>query len=355
MRSGRNNADADTKRLFEIFHMNDRFLRYVAAYLTNEPRLIEKKLMRALCSDGIDEELAFATVLAEAFGLDGQKSEEDRIIERRYLERSVRLLDISSYSENPYYKNIKPKPAKLGRWELKYEEFAPYEGFIYDDIKKEGLYEIPCIGFFNRTFTFPAVLEGEREWMMITPNEINTMKGPIERAKGKVLTYGLGMGYFAYMASLSDLVTSVTVVERDPQLIELFRLCILPLFENKEKINIVQSDAYEYARRVMPNEGFDYAFVDIWHDALDGLDLYVKMKKYEKYSPHTRFDYWAEDTLLCSLRRMVFEQIVPQSKDASSLNAPIPDYESLITMLSDSYLKKLAYDIKKQDHTADNM
>lgn len=333
--------NTDIGRLLNIFDMNARFLVYTAAYLQNEPRLIDKTLMDSLLSEGGESEYAFGAALSVAFGLDGETSDEDYILERRYMERAVKRLDASEFQSDPYYKNIKLSEIKLGNWEIKYEEFAPYEGLIFDDIKREGLYEMPQIGFFEKPFVFPAVLEGGREWMMITPNEINTMKEPIKRAFGKVLTYGLGMGYFAYMASRDEKVESVTVVEKEKDIIDLFEKHILPEFEHKDKINIVHADAFEYAKEKAPVEKFDYAFVDIWHDALDGLDLYIGMKKLEKLSPGTVFDYWAEKTLLCSLRRMVFEQIEPSLKSGKL------SYESAVNMLSDEYLKKLTYDIRK--------
>ena len=329
------------EQIINILNMNERFLEYTAAYLQNEPRLINKSLMDSLLNEECDPEIAFGAALSAAFGLDGEKSKEDRILERRYMEGSVKRLCPDEYKNNSYYKNIKLPEIKKGSWELRYEVFEPYEGFIYDDILRDGIYEIPQVGFFDIPFVFPAVLEGGREWMTITPNEINTMKGPIERAKGRALTYGLGMGYFAYMASLKEDVYSITVIEREPDIISLFKEYILPEFEYKDKINIIQSDAFTYAENFAAKENFDYAFVDIWHDALDGLELYIKTKKLEKLSPRTKYDYWAEKTLLTSLRKMVAEQLLPAAKEKKL--AP----EELLNMLSDDYLKKLAYDIRK--------
>ena len=55
--------------------------------------------------------------------------------------------------------------------------------------------------------------------MLVTPNEVHTMKADIEKAHGKVLTYGLGLGYFPFMTSRKEEVTSVTVVERSSDVI----------------------------------------------------------------------------------------------------------------------------------------
>jgi AraC-like DNA-binding protein len=58
--------------------------------------------------------------------------------------------------------------------------------------------------------------------MSITPNEIVTMREPVARASGRVLTLGLGLGYYAYMVHLKEDVTDVTVVEREQAVIDLF-------------------------------------------------------------------------------------------------------------------------------------
>ena len=60
---------------------------------------------------------------------------------------------------------------------------------------------------------FPAILENDRIWMTVTPNEIETMKEPVDQAFGNVLTFGFGLGYYAYMISEKEEVTSITVVE----------------------------------------------------------------------------------------------------------------------------------------------
>ena len=83
--------------------------------------------------------------------------------------------------------------------------------------------------------------------------------------------------------------------------ISLFEKHILPQFPNREKIRIVNSDAFEYAKKTAPGEKYDFIFADFWHDAGDGRDLYLKMKEYEKYSPESEYSYWLEDTIKCYL------------------------------------------------------
>ena len=334
-------------KLSGIFKANERMVELYAAYLNNESTLVDKETVDMLCREcGVSSEEAFCAVLCAAFGLDSEISDSDRVLENLYMRPGIRMLEPSEFTDDPYYKNVKLPCVKHGDWELKYESFKPYEGLVYDDLEIKGFYEIPRIGFFEEEFVFPAVLEGGREWMMITPNEINTMKEPLEKMRGRVVTFGLGMGYFAYMASLKDEVESVTVVEKDPQVIELFEKNILPLFEKREKIKVICADAFEYAESVMPSEGFDTAFVDIWHDASDGLELYVKMKKHERSCPATEFHYWVERTLLSTLRRMVFEQLEPCGSEEDDPRC-VEGFESMCAMLSDTYLARLAADMKK--------
>ena len=155
---------------------------------------------------------------------------------------------------------------------------------------------LPQLGYFNEEFQFPAVYQNGVLWMSVTPNEINTMKSPVERAKGKVLTFGLGLGYFAYMCSLKEEVESVTVVEKDESVIRLFNEIILPQFSQKDKVKIDLSDAYDYLNGMRDGE-FDYAFVDIYHDAGDGREIYRKFKKIQSRFSLTEFDYWIEKTI----------------------------------------------------------
>ena len=140
-------------------------------------------------------------------------------------------------------------------------------------------------------FVFDAVLQNDREWMSITPNEINTMRSVIEEASGNVLTYGLGLGYFAYMCSIKPEVASVTVVEKDPSVIALFQKEILPQFKQKDKIRVIKADAFEYAAAV--KEEYDLTFADLWHDVQDGIPCYTELKKIERGK--TR--YWIEKTM----------------------------------------------------------
>jgi len=326
------------KRIEEINERkikNFNVFRFIASYLNNVPCLVNKETIEHITGGNKEnEERAFVSFLANVYSEDAKKAKE---MEREYLSNGVKLLNPSDYLDNPYLKNIKIPKTGEGEWELGYQSYEPYEGFIYRDIECVGDYvEIPQLGFFDRKFSFPTVFEGGREWMAIKPNEIETMKLPIEKARGRVLVYGLGMGYFAYMVSQKDDVESVCIVERDQSVISLFGKHILPQFPNKNKITVVKSDAFEYAEKEMKNGGYGYVFTDLWHDVSDGVDLYLKMKKYEALCPNSHFEYWIEPSILSSVRWSVFEGIYQKVKNGT-FNGTIEEIEHYLT---DDYLKQ---------------
>ena len=292
-----------TENLFSVFEDNFRVTRLYADYLSSFPEIITSDMISALTDSGIEPEYAISALLSEIFALDTEKNAVDKRVLRNYIIPSIRILDAKRYTQNPYYKNIRLPDVKLGNWEFKNEAYAPYRAVIcHDMILNDDFSEIPPLGFFTERFEFPAVLEDGNEWMTLTPVDLDTSDFAIERARGRVVTFGLGLGYFAYMASEKDSVESVTVVEKSEKVIELFEKHVLPQFAHKEKIKIVNADAFEYAEYTMPKENFDFAFVDTWRDASDGAPMYERMKKLENLSPDTEFTYWIENFLVSNLR-----------------------------------------------------
>ncbi|MEF2967730.1 hypothetical protein V3851_18015 [Paenibacillus sp. M1] len=281
---------------------NAKVFALLSHYLNNASDFINAEEIKDIADYGVTYEYAFTAILTAAFGLDIVDHTEDKELFNNYFSKMVHRLEVGEYYNNPYYKNIKIPTVNIGNSELKYEKYKPFEGFVCDDILRtpEGR-QIPQIGFFDTEFRYPAVLENGRIWMTITPNEIETMKEAVDRASGNVLTYGLGLGYYAYMVSEKDDVASITVVDSNQDVIDLFKKYILPQFKYAHKVKLVKADAFEYAQTGMPQGKFDFVFTDLWHDVSDGIDLYLKMKKFEKLCPDTAFAYWIEKSILCYL------------------------------------------------------
>lgn len=308
------------ERIQKIFDSNFKITRLYANYLEHYNGIITKELMDMLCGDGeIGVKDGFAALLSQIFGLDMDSSAEDMTLIRDYITPSVRVMDAEKYRNNPYYVNIKIPNVKKGNWELKSESYLPYRGVIAADIIFDGFREIPPLGFFTEEFSFPAVLEDGNEWMTLTPVDLDTCDEAIDKAHGKVVTFGLGLGYYAYMVSCKENVESITVVEKSEDVIALFREYVLPQFSHPQKVNIVNADAFEYAESVMPGEGFDLAFVDTWRDASDGAPMYERMKKLEHLSPDTEFLYWIENFLISRVRALKYAEILDRLDSGEEL------------------------------------
>lgn len=322
------------ERLKKTLGRNYKITQLYASYLNNCPEAITKNLIDSVCSDSdITEKDAVVALLSELFGLDFGNGAEDRILIRQYITPSVRILTPKKYTENPYYKNVKIKNVTDGAWELKTEAYEPYRAVICDDIEiKDDLTEIPPLGFFKERFEFPAVLEDGNEWMTLTPVDMDTCEVAISEAHGKVVTFGLGLGYYAYMVSIKDDVDSITVIEKSPDVIRLFEKYIFPYFPKKDKVKVINADAFEYAEKIMPAERFDYAFVDTWRDASDGAPMYEKMKPLELLNPDTEFSYWISGFIRSRIRSQRYEKIL---SDLNSGNADSWDsYEKIESYLT---------------------
>ena len=141
------------------------------------------------------------------------------------------------------------------------------------------------------------------------------MADAISNARGKVLTLGCGMGYFAYMASLKDEVESVTIVEIEQDIIDLFEKYILPQFEHKDKITIIKADAVEYMKNLADGE-FDYCFADIWI-GIEDIASYFSIKETGRQFVKMKIDYWIEGSFAAYLSQYVLNEIIRSFSDTA--------------------------------------
>ncbi len=228
-------------------------------------------------------------------------NEEDNYFYETRIKPAIHKLKVKDYENDYYRQHIHPQQFISKNYQLTYLNIKPYQALPFDDIKiDENFKEISQIGYFTDSFSYLAVNKDDVTWMSTDPNEINTMKPSIDRAHGNVLACGLGLGYFPIMCAVKENVNSVTIVEKDSIIIEIFKKHILPLFEFKDKINIIQEDAFNFVRKDLSK--YDYLFIDIWHNPEDGLPLYLKFQRILK-NKTIEVDYWLEKSILAMLRR----------------------------------------------------
>lgn len=274
---------------------NDRILDLIGLYLAFTPDAISLEDVLARTTNGLTFDEAYLALLAEHIGLDlSQPSDYMRY--QHYLPRMVRKHDPAIYEADAYLQAVKPAITRHDSIDLVCETIEPLELFVTDDfiMDPDGC-ALAQLGWFDRAFSFPAIREDGQVWMTVTPNEINTIQPAVRQSRGRVLTYGLGLGYYAFHCLLKEDVESVTVVERNPHVIDVFTRQLLPFFPRQKDLLIIQSDAFDYAAQVMPHAGFDIVFTDLWRDVSDGIPLYKRMKALE--APGPNYLYWIENML----------------------------------------------------------
>lgn len=147
------------------------------------------------------------------------------------------------------------REVSVGRWKL------TRSGFCLDRGYYSGLWTVQGMPALLRR-TNDAEQSWET-WMSLSPHEIESQELGCRHAKGHTAVMGLGMGWVAINMALNPAVNKVTVVERDPEVIDLFSqsgaLDGLPT-EAADKLHIVEADALEWR----PPEPVDFLYADIW-------------------------------------------------------------------------------------------
>ena len=270
-------------------------------YVVGDRSIVNKNEIEILArKHSVDTNDLLLDKLCDIWEIDPE-SEENEAIYQTYIAPNVFSIAKKEFENNPYYQIVKPKEIKYKNYQLTYDFYSPYELFAYDDIEVDANYiEHSKLAYFKDEFKFLALNYNNVTWMSITPNEIKTMEPAINKAKGNIIVFGLGLGYFAFMASRKEEVKSVTIIENDINIINIFKTNLLPSFPNKDKIKIIQQDALEVINNPL---NYDFAFVDLWHSVEDGLDIYLQFKKIEKNNPNVIFTYWLDNSFYALFRR----------------------------------------------------
>lgn len=276
-----------------------------------------------------------------------------------YEVSNIKELDIKDYINDRYYLDIKPKEVKIkmndNSYHLYYKYYKPFNYFLYDEIKvKDKDYkEINSLGYFNTPFKYLVLDKNDETWMSIIPHEINTMKEDISKIKGNIVVYGLGLGYFIYLASLKEDINKIIVIEKDIEIINIFNKYLLPLFNNKskDKIIILNDDAFSFNETKLVNNKYianniliNYCYIDIYHNPLDALSSYIRFIRNESKNSNITYLYWIEDSIICYIRRIIisiFEEALSSYDDKDYIDND--DYLNNFINKLYFYLKSLTY------------
>ena len=292
--------------LINTKYLNIEADEFFSEYLQDNYLAVNKKDVEDLVkTQSMSKNEAFITSLLLAKDISPEDEEFLKMKKEGYFD-NICFQQAAKYKKNPFGLLMKVDERKEGNWHLSYNYYEPYEGFLYNDVyaDKNNYYaEINSIGYFEEKVPYLTIIENDEVWMSITPFEINTMQKAIDDAHGNVLTYGLGLGYYTFMALNNPNVDTVTVIEKDAKAIKLFNEEILPKIRLKDKLKIIKADAFSYTKNHFSAGNYNYVFFDIYHSAIDGISSYLKMKKFEDTYKDTKFVYWIEGSILSLLRR----------------------------------------------------
>jgi len=111
-------------------------------------------------------------------------------------------------------------------------------------------------------YEYTRLLQGRTIWMSDTPNEIHTNREFMSKAKGDVLVGGLGMGITLMPLLENPAVTSITVVEKNKDVIELWKRSTANL--DVSKVTVEQGDIFTWGEPKKKDLYYDTIYFDIW-------------------------------------------------------------------------------------------
>lgn len=217
------------------------------------------------------------------------------------------FLSEKEWEKSPYHSHVMLDMVKDEHFSYITEKTAGRELFNVDAVQKDPCHELNDwmkLRAMDQNFDAIYLMQDDRDWMVDAPSEAATNDVPAAHAHGKVLTFGLGIGYFLYMALQNPEVESVTVIEKSPQVIEMFDRFLLPQFPDDKKIRIICGDAFEDFNQKFLS-AYDYVYTDIWFSAEDGLVIMEKLL--EQYVPSVeQADFWIEDSCFNTMWSLIF-------------------------------------------------
>lgn len=134
--------------------------------------------------------------------------------------------------------------------------------------------------------------------MSLTPHEIESQELAVQFAHGHTVVMGLGMGWAAANFALQPSVKSVTVVERDPDILRLLTDCgALASLPNsaRNKLEFVIADAREWTPP--DTSPVDFLFADIWLHLAEPQTLADVRCMHEHVKPGSLY-FWGQELAL---------------------------------------------------------
>lgn len=266
------------------------------------------------------------------------------------------FLSVQEWYDSPYHKQIRLDKISTPHFRFAKEKYAgnyTFNAYAIEKDPRRELNDYMKLRVMDKDFEAVTLYQDDELWMLDAPSEAFTNDPFAKKAHGKVITFGLGIGYFVFMACLNPKVKEIVVVEKNKDVIDMFQKEILPQFPSHPPIAILHADAFAYWRKENL-ASFDYIYADIWQSN-EGLFMIEQLL--EQYlPPFDACDFWIEDTCFETVWYLIylyFKQTILQkpcsiTREYRSIFRKIKRYFDALDITVDNpeVLKEMMYDTK---------
>jgi hypothetical protein len=267
----------------------------------------------------VSDYLTNVLVYTEKFLTPKKEKELIEILKKYNVPHDGLKYDLKILTENPYYRDIKLD--NVHSETVWYEKATIKKRTLmnmnFHQPMGKYLFHYHPIGYFETDVYMPVLKEAGKVWMSPAISEMESMKDGVKKGHGKCLAMGLGIGFLPYLWLLKDDVESVTIVEFNQDVINLFEKYIRPQFRTDKKLEIIHGNAFDYYNEEFLSQ-FDYVYVDFWESTEDGLEFYTKLMEKKINLPHV--DYWIEDSMLFDVKYIVAPYLNAVYEDKGIIN-----------------------------------
>jgi ribosomal protein S18 acetylase RimI-like enzyme len=219
------------------------------------------------------------------------------------------------------------RPARVGKWSLRKENMIAQFGYFQD---WEGRGDIDALNFEGQT------------WMTNARDEVDSQAPHIAAAEGHVVVMGAGMGVALYNLLSKKEVSRVTLVERDPAVMELLQLSAgYEFWRGIEKLRVEIVDALEYR----PESQVDHVYADIWATPGEPQSI-PDMQKIQTNTRARQTGWWGQELLFLDWLKGETPTLENYREWAGGLGLPLieqnnPAYPAAVAQVSRSYCYRM--------------
>lgn len=219
------------------------------------------------------------------------------------------------------------RPARIGNWSLRKVKQVAQFGYFQD---WQGQGDIDAL-FFD-----------EQTWMSDARDEVDSQTPHVAAAFGHVVLMGAGMGIALYNLLTKPNVTRVTLVERDPVVVDLLRAATnLDRWDGIEKLRVEIADALNY----LPDAPIAHLYADIWATPGEPRSI-PDMQIMQANVRATQVGWWGQELLFLDWLAGEIPTLENYRAWANELCLPLieqnnPAYPAAVGQVSKSYCYRM--------------